>query len=101
MAGDELFNLKQLCEKLGLSEGTVLVRIHNGEIAGAFKIGRAWRIRARDLDVYLDRLRGQSLTEVLRQRESQADFEESVKRADAAGWRDLDAIMAEQVQLAA
>lgn len=55
MAGP-LLDIKQVQEKLGVSERTVFRLIDKGELTG-FKVGRAWRFEESDIDSYIERQR--------------------------------------------
>jgi excisionase family DNA binding protein len=51
-----LLDIKQVQEKLGVSERTIFRLIEKGDLTG-FKVGRAWRFEESDIDLYIDRQR--------------------------------------------
>lgn len=52
----DLLDIKQVCEKLKLSERTVFRLIKSGELTG-FKVGREWRFEDADLLAYIAKQR--------------------------------------------
>ena len=57
MAGEqELFSVKEVAAKLGVSKDTIWRRIRNGELPH-HRIGRSVRIRWADVEEYLKRTR--------------------------------------------
>lgn len=52
----ELLNMKQVQDKLGVSERTAFRLVKNGELKG-FKVGREWRFEQSDIKDYIDRQR--------------------------------------------
>jgi excisionase family DNA binding protein len=57
MAGEqELFSVKEIAEKLGLSKDTIWRRIREG-VLPYYKLGRSVRIRWADVEEYLKRTR--------------------------------------------
>lgn len=50
---DELLDIASVAGYLGVSERTVYKRVRSGELP-ALKVGRLWRIRAADLEAWLD-----------------------------------------------
>ncbi len=52
----ELLNIKQVQDKLGVSERTVFRLIKDGELKG-FKVGREWRFEESDIEDYIMRQR--------------------------------------------
>jgi excisionase family DNA binding protein len=60
-----ILDIKQVQEKLGVSERTIFRLIEKGELTG-FKVGRAWRFEESDIDEYIIRQR-QKAREALEQ----------------------------------
>lgn len=58
---EPLCDLQDIMTALKKGKRTVLNRLRNKEIPGAFKDGGEWRIRARDLDAYIEKLREQGM----------------------------------------
>ena len=62
MSQEALLNVKQVAEYLQLKESTIYSWAQDGKVP-AIKIGRTWRFRRSDLDVWLQRhAKGQELT---------------------------------------
>src|SRR5438105_9727016 len=91
---ERLLSLEEVCNTLQLHRDTVTGLFKSGAIPGAFKVGRVWRIAPSDLQRYVNRKRSEAATIALRGRISQAEFEESVKRANwkPLDWNELEAI---------
>jgi excisionase family DNA binding protein len=53
---ERLCTAEELADILRLHPVTVARRMRTGEIKGAFKVGRGWRIKKSDRDAYLVRL---------------------------------------------
>lgn len=53
---DELLTVKQVQDKLKLSERSVFRLIKSGELKG-FKVGREWRFEVSDIEDYIQRQR--------------------------------------------
>ena len=53
---EKLWNVKQVQERLDLSERTIFRLIKNGELKG-FKAGREWRFEESDIEDYIQRQR--------------------------------------------
>lgn len=60
----ELLNIKQVKEKLRLSERTVFRLIKTGELKG-FKAGREWRFEESDIDAYIKEQREKAARNVV------------------------------------
>jgi excisionase family DNA binding protein len=61
MSQDALLNVKQVAEYLQLKESTIYSWAQDGKVP-AIKIGRTWRFRRSDLDMWLERhLKGEEL----------------------------------------
>jgi len=61
MSQDALLNVKQVAEYLQLKESTIYSWAQDGKVP-AIKIGRTWRFRRSDLDLWLERhLKGEEL----------------------------------------
>mgnify|MGYP000898604502 FL=1 len=61
MSQDTLLNVKQVAEYLQLKESTIYSWAQDGKVP-AIKIGRTWRFRRSDLDMWLERhLKGEEL----------------------------------------
>jgi len=58
--GDEILTLAEMCERLRLKRDAVTERLKSGKISGAFKDGQRWRIKAQDLDTYIEGLKAQA-----------------------------------------
>lgn len=54
---DELLDIAAVAEYLGVSERTVYNRVRSGDLP-ALKVGRLWRVRATDLEAWLDEASG-------------------------------------------
>ena len=54
VAASRIIGPREAAEQLGLHERTVARLAREGRLAGAFKIGRYWRFRARELGVIDD-----------------------------------------------
>jgi excisionase family DNA binding protein len=50
---DRLYNIAEVAERLGMSKDTITTWIKAGRLK-ASRIGRFWRIRARDLEAFID-----------------------------------------------
>jgi excisionase family DNA binding protein len=57
---DELLDVKQVQDKLKISERTVFRLIKNGELRG-FKVGREWRFEPSDIEDYIRRQREKAI----------------------------------------
>ncbi|MFU8890627.1 MAG: helix-turn-helix domain-containing protein [Anaerosomatales bacterium] len=63
---DDLLDIASVADYLGVSERTVYNKVRSGELP-AFKVGRLWRVRRRDLEAWIDlRQRGGTEPAVLR-----------------------------------
>ena len=51
----EIMTINQIAEYFQISEMTTYKLVHEGTIP-AFKIGRHWRVRRDDLDIFIDKL---------------------------------------------
>ncbi len=61
MSQEALLNVKQVAEYLQLKESTIYSWAQDGKVP-AIKIGRTWRFRRTDLDMWLERhLKGEEL----------------------------------------
>jgi len=49
---EPIYTVEDIAGALRLHPVTVARRMRSGEIAGAFKVGRGWRIKKSDWDVY-------------------------------------------------
>ncbi|KUK47601.1 MAG: Uncharacterized protein XD74_1806 [Actinobacteria bacterium 66_15] len=56
---DELLDIASVAGYLGVSERTVYNRVRSGDLR-ALKVGRLWRVRASDLDEWLDQAGGRA-----------------------------------------
>lgn len=52
----EILTVSQVAEYLQLSEMTTYKLVQEGKIP-AFKIGRSWRVKRCDLDIFIERLK--------------------------------------------
>jgi putative resolvase len=50
---DRLYNIGEVAQYLGMSKDTIMTWIRSGRLK-ASRIGRFWRIRARDLERFID-----------------------------------------------
>ncbi len=55
MADQQLYTIDEVAKILRLHRNTVKKRIESGEL-GAIQVGREYRISARDLDEYMERM---------------------------------------------
>ena len=53
---EKILDVKQIQERLGISERTIFRLLKNGELTG-FKVGRAWRFEESDLQGFIQRQR--------------------------------------------
>ncbi len=53
---EKMLDVKQIQERLGISERTIFRLLKNGELTG-FKVGRTWRFEESDLQGFIQRQR--------------------------------------------
>lgn len=59
---DELLTVKQIEERLKVSERTVFNLMKRKEIQG-FKVGKSWRFASSNIDAYIERQKGKAQRE--------------------------------------
>lgn len=64
-----LLNMKQVAQKLGVSERTIY-RLMEEEELHPFKMGKSWKFEQADIDAYIERLRQETAIQRGRKRGS-------------------------------